>query len=129
MSGPLFSASHTDLSYSWCYWMNVVVSGVSMLLFTTCYFPPNFRELNSTKTRTQEFMELDFGGFILYATGLILLLLGFCKILRLVSSYQTANRVYLAWTEGQYSWSSPHVLATLIIGLFILVAFVLYGKP
>jgi hypothetical protein len=59
--------------------MNVIVSGVSLLLFTCCYFPPSFRELNSTKTRMQEFLELDFGGFFLYAAGLILLLLGFCK--------------------------------------------------
>jgi hypothetical protein len=51
-----------------------------MILFTTCYFPPSFRELNTTKTRMQEFLELDFGGFALYAGGLILLLLGFCKI-------------------------------------------------
>jgi hypothetical protein len=65
--------------YSWCYWMNVVVSGVSLILFTTCYFPPNFRQLNSTKSRMEEFMELDFGGFFLYAAGLIMLLLGFCE--------------------------------------------------
>jgi hypothetical protein len=69
--------------------MNVIVSGFSLLLFACCYFPPNFRELNSTKTRMQEFLELDFGGFFLYAAGLILLLLGFCKTLTFDISYSS----------------------------------------
>lgn len=33
-----------------------------------------------------------------------------------------------AWTEGQYSWSSPQVIATLVIGVLTVAGFFLYGE-
>ena len=75
------------------------------------YHPPNFDELHAhRRTRWEEFRNIDWGGVLLFLAGLILLLLG------------------LSWGGTLYPWKSAHVIATLIIGFFICVAFVLYGN-
>lgn len=64
----------------WCYWMNVVCAGLSIVLLVLCYFPPNFHELQQNMTKMQELQRIDYGGLSLYSAGLILILLGFCKL-------------------------------------------------
>lgn len=76
----------TALGWRWCYWLNVIVAGLSVALFVACYFPPNFRMINSEMTKMQELKELDYVGLVLYSAGLILILLGFSK-LPLISRY------------------------------------------
>ena len=56
----------------------------------------------------QELKELDYGGLILYSAGLILVLIGF------------------TWAEGTYPWKSAHVIASLVVGVLTIIAFVLY---
>lgn len=34
----------------------------------------------------------------------------------------------LNWASGTYAWSNVHVVAPLVVGLVVLVAFVIYGK-
>lgn len=70
---------HTDLGWRWCYWLNVIVAGLSLVLYAVCYFPPNFGMINSEMTKMQELRELDYGGLILYSAGLVLVMLGFSK--------------------------------------------------
>ena len=53
---------------------------------------------------------MDFGGIVLFSGGLILFLLG------------------LSWGGELYPWGSARVIATLVVGLVVLVIFVLYGK-
>lgn len=80
--GTLFArafVANTALAWRWCYWLNVIVCGVSILLFAFCYFPPDFRTINKTMTRMEELKRIDYGGLFLYSAGLILLLLGFSK--------------------------------------------------
>lgn len=66
-------------------------------------------QLHSKLTWQKELLELDYGGIVLYGAGQLLLLLG------------------LAWGGAAYSWTSAHVLATLIIGIVLLILFGLYG--
>lgn len=75
----------------WCYWLNVIVAGLSVVLFTLCYFPPNFHMINKKMTKMQELKKLDYGGLLTYCSGLILLLLGFSKTLRLSSEASITN--------------------------------------
>jgi hypothetical protein len=58
----------------------------------------------------QELQELDYGGIFLYALGLLLILLGF------------------TWGGNAYPWKSAHVVATLVVGFLIIIAFGFYGE-
>jgi MFS family permease len=109
--GPLIAralVNNTKLGWRWCYWLNVIVGGLSLVLFIAFYFPPNFHMINSEKTKMQELKELDYVGLVLYSAGLVLVLLAF------------------TWAQGTYAWASAHVIAPLIVGVVTLVAFVLY---
>lgn len=98
----------TTLSWRGAYWLNVAVSGAAFVLFAICYFPPDFHMINSELTKWQEVKEFDYGGFLLYLTGLLLVILGF------------------SWPSGTYAWKSPQVVSTLVIGVLLLVGFAFY---
>ncbi|KIW93878.1 uncharacterized protein Z519_05193 [Cladophialophora bantiana CBS 173.52] len=100
--------AQTAVGWRGVYWLNVAVSGASVVLFATCYFPPNFHMINSELTKWQEVKALDYGGLLLYFGGLILVLMGF------------------TWAQGTYAWQSAHVLGSLIVGTVTLVAFGIY---
>ncbi|OQV00212.1 hypothetical protein CLAIMM_05740 [Cladophialophora immunda] len=100
--------AQTAIGWRGVYWLNVAVSGASVVLFATCYFPPNFHMINSELTKWQEVKALDYGGLLLYFGGLILVLVGF------------------TWAQGTYAWQSAHVLGALIVGTVTLVAFGVY---
>jgi hypothetical protein len=82
--------------------------------------------LHAVKSRKEELKELDYGGLALYSAGLTLVILSFCRFLSVISFGLLIN--CLAWAESTYAWKSPHVLATLIIGVITLIAFFLWGK-
>lgn len=100
--------AQTRMGWRGVYWLNVAVSGASVLLYLTCYFPPNFHMINSELTKWQEAKAMDYGGLFLYFSGLILVLLGF------------------TWAQGTYAWNSVHVIVSLVVGSLILVAFGIY---
>lgn len=100
--------AHTSVGWRGVYWLNVAVSGLSVILFLVCYFPPNFHMINGTLTKWQEVKALDYGGLALYFAGLILVLVGF------------------TWAQGTYPWKNAHVLASLIVGVVTLVCFAIY---
>ncbi|KAJ5101119.1 hypothetical protein N7456_007171 [Penicillium angulare] len=75
-----------------------------LLITIMFYFPPP--RVNSTGLSRKEIIgRIDFMGGFLSITGLIVFLAG------------------LQWGGYMYPWSSAHVLAPLIIGFFLLVAF------
>ena len=100
--------AYTDLSWRGSYWLNVAVSGAAFVLFAVCYFPPDFRMINSELTKWQEVKEFDYGGCLLYFASLLLIILGF------------------SWPSGTYPWKSAQVICALVIGALLLVAFFLY---
>jgi MFS family permease len=53
--------AQTSVGWRGVYWLNVAVSGASVVLFATCYFPPNFHMINSELTKWQEVKALDYG--------------------------------------------------------------------
>lgn len=60
-------------------------------------------------SKKEQAKQIDYIGFFLYAGGLISLLLA------------------LGWGGRQYAWDSAPVIATLVIGVIVLVVFTLYG--
>jgi hypothetical protein len=53
--------AQTSVGWRGVYWLNVAVSGASVVLFATCYFPPNFHMINSDLTKWDEVKSLDYG--------------------------------------------------------------------
>lgn len=59
-------------------------------------------------SRKEQLKRIDYVGFGLYGGGLVCLLLA------------------LSWGGKQYQWNSPQCIATLVIGVILLIGFVLY---
>lgn len=66
--------------------------------------------LHKRRTRIEQLKRVDFIGMCLFMAGLILLLLG------------------LNWGGSSYPWKSAHVIATIVIGFFTVIAFLFYGQ-
>ncbi|CAK7202848.1 hypothetical protein SEUCBS139899_005575 [Sporothrix eucalyptigena] len=98
----------TALGWRWCYYLNLISSAISVILYVLFYHPPRFNLLHTKRSRWNEFKHLDFGGLILFTGGLVLLLLG------------------LNWGGQSYPWKSAKVIATILVGALSLVAFALY---
>ncbi|GKT49949.1 efflux pump fus6 [Colletotrichum spaethianum] len=106
-------------SWRWCFGINLPIAFVSMLII---YFVlrsellgpqpiPQLDETTDTGRRTtfvKRLQTIDIGGQILFLFGFGLLILG------------------LTWAGATYSWTSPAVLVTLILGVLISVCFVVW---
>lgn len=63
----------------------------------------------------QELKELDYGGLVLYSAGLVLYSAGLVLVI-----------LGFTWAEGTHPWRSAHVIELLVVGVFTVIAFVLY---
>lgn len=99
----------TSVGWRGIYYLGIAIHGASFLLWVIFYHPPRFDHLHRNRSKSDELRDMDFGGIFLFVAGSVLFLLG------------------LSWGGQLYPWASPSVLCTLIIGLLVLVAFVLYG--
>ncbi|KAI9696209.1 MAG: hypothetical protein M1836_005762 [Candelina mexicana] len=110
--GPGFAriiVENTKQGWRWFYYLSIICAGSSLLLFILFYFPPNFRQLHRKTTKRAELNKLDYVGLIMFTGGLVILLLG------------------LSWGGTSYSWTSGHVLGTIITGVVAILAFAFYG--
>ncbi|KAK1995953.1 major facilitator superfamily transporter [Colletotrichum falcatum] len=116
--GPVVGGYITSgSSWRWCFGINLPIAFVSMLAI---YFVlrsellgprpiPQLDETTDTGRRTtfvKRLQTIDVGGEILFLFGFGLLILG------------------LTWAGATYSWTSPAVLVTLILGVLTSVSFV-----
>jgi len=102
---------HTGAGWRWSYYLGIIISTISLVLYQFFYHPPTYNQLHvHGKTRWQQFKELDFVGIFLFVGGTVLFLIG------------------LSWGGQAYPWKSAAVIATLIVGGLMLVAFGFYGK-
>jgi MFS family permease len=93
------------VSWRWCFYINLPFGGLAMIMLML--FLPNDP---APKARSQEsfwrkFEQFDPIGLLLLIPGLILVLLA------------------LQWGGNQYSWSSARVIATLVVGIVLLIMF------
>lgn len=112
--GPVVARSfynHTASKWRWSYFLGDILGFLSLLLYWFFYHPPTYQQLHvQGKTRWQMTKELDFCGIFLYVSGCALFLIG------------------LSWGGVQYPWASAQTLCTLLVGVALIVAFVVYGK-
>jgi hypothetical protein len=102
-------AGYTKLAWRWNYHLNLITQAIAVVLFYFCYHPPSYSQLHEGKSIRKQLAELDFGGIFLFVGGLVSLILG------------------LSWGGGLHPWSSPSVIAPLVVGFFTLAGFAIYG--
>ncbi|EAW20516.1 putative MFS drug transporter [Aspergillus fischeri NRRL 181] len=103
IGGALASASIEKESWRWIFRLNLPLT----VLTTLCvfFFMPLRKVTGAWKVKLA---AVDFVGAALALGGTAVLLLG------------------LNWGGGEYAWDSAHVIATLVVGVAVCVAFVLW---
>ncbi|RDW82321.1 hypothetical protein BP6252_03433 [Coleophoma cylindrospora] len=104
MWGQLIAAYST---WRYCGLLCGLWASIGFILTIIFYHPPP--RVNSHGLSNQEIVaQIDFVGGFLSISGMILFMAG------------------MQWGGYQYSWGSAHVLAPLILGAFLIVAFVIW---
>lgn len=110
--GPVIARSfitHTAAGWRWSYYLNIIVAGLTTLLFFLFYHPPTYAMLHSKHSKKSILKMLDLGGAALFLGGLVIFLIG------------------ISWGGVVYPWKSARVIGMVIGGAATLLAFVLYG--
>ncbi|KAK7897204.1 hypothetical protein LTR67_005093 [Exophiala xenobiotica] len=106
--GPIIARNfvqNTSQSWRWSYYVNLILSGLAIILAVAFYHPPIFEQLHTKASKRKVMKELDYLGILLFVAGLVLFLLG------------------LSWGGEIYPWASAHTLATLLVGVVLLAGF------
>lgn len=119
--GPVVGGHLTQVNWRWCFAINLPIAVSGMLLIVIILGKdlvgpqpiPGAPQLAATATARSRrvlvrFSTIDFGGQLLFLTGLTLIILAF------------------TWAGGTYPWDSVQVLAPLIIGAVLTAAWFLY---
>ncbi|KAK1997770.1 fungal trichothecene efflux pump [Colletotrichum falcatum] len=105
--GPFIArkfVENPNLSWRWCFYINIIVVGLAIILLYLFYHPPTFDLLHERKTKRELLKELDYVGIFLWTAGLTLLLMG------------------VSWGGVMFPWDSVATISTLAIGTALLAA-------
>jgi MFS family permease len=103
--GPILGGYLTAITWRWCFWINLPVGGVSMVLITLLT-PRCTPPVKRSSTWKGKLFELDPFGFLLIGTSIICLLLA------------------IQFGGKEYSWSSGVVIALFVLAGVFGTAFV-----
>jgi MFS family permease len=117
--GPVVGGHLTQVNWRWCFAINLPIAVVGMLLIVIILGKdlvgpqpiPGVSQLEmSTRPRRLwvRFSTVDFGGQLLFLTGLTLIILAF------------------TWAGGTYPWDSVQVLAPLVVGAVLTASWFVY---
>jgi hypothetical protein len=82
---------------------------IFLRLTNPSYHPPTFGDKwANKKTKTEVIRDFDYIGLILFTGGILVFCIG------------------VSWGGSYYPWKSAHVIASIIVGFFALVAFAIY---
>ncbi|KAI0839239.1 trichothecene efflux pump [Hypoxylon sp. FL0890] len=109
--GPMIARAvlqNPNMGWRWCYYLNIIVVGIAIVLLFFFYHPPTFDLLHERKTKTQLLKQLDYAGIFMWTAGLTLLLMG------------------VSWGGTIYPWDSAATISSIIIGAVLLIALFIY---
>jgi MFS family permease len=94
--------------WRWVYYFNAIFFGLAAVLIGALYHPPPTK-LRRENSIVDELKSVDIVGIVLLLCGVIGIVLG------------------LTWGGDEYTWSSPQVIGTLVVGCCFLFAFGCFG--
>ncbi|KAF6824041.1 siderophore iron transporter [Colletotrichum musicola] len=97
----------TSDGFRYYFYIALGLYAVSAIICIVVYNPPPL-PLQKQLNITEKLAKLDWIGYILMASGLVLFCLG------------------LSWSKNPYEWSDPHVSATFAVGVALAAALVVY---
>ncbi|KAI9735366.1 MAG: hypothetical protein M1818_006561 [Claussenomyces sp. TS43310] len=109
--GPVIAKAfiaHTKSGWRWNYYLGIITNAIAIILLLLFYHPPTFEMLHIGKSKWEKVKALDYGGMVLFVGGEVLFLMG------------------INWGGGLYAWKSAQVIACIIVGFLLIIAFVLY---
>ncbi|KAF4627513.1 hypothetical protein G7Y89_g10645 [Cudoniella acicularis] len=117
--GPVIGGYFTEANWRWCFIINIPIGVIGLVLAHFVLRPVLLGPQEITRTDgvidvvvSQDFkarvFTIDFGGQFLFLFGMGLLVLG------------------LTWAGSYYAWSDVKVLAPLIIGCILMIAFCIW---
>jgi hypothetical protein len=90
------------------YWyFSTALYAVATLLCIVLYNPPP-REFQTSLTNSEKLQKLDWIGYFLFTSGLVLFSIG------------------LSWSQNPYEWTDVHILAPFLIGVALIAALAVY---
>ncbi|KAF1989204.1 fungal trichothecene efflux pump [Aulographum hederae CBS 113979] len=98
----------TGVGWRGIYYLLIGLNGACTAAWYFFYYPPSFAMKHGSARKMRFLKEFDYIGTLMVTLGLLLLLMG------------------LSWGGTLHPWISAHVIATIVIGFILLVAFVLY---
>ena len=63
---------YTKQGWRWCYYLLIIANGVTALLYTIFYYPPNFHQKHGRDRKLEWIKNFDYVGTFLYLAGLLL---------------------------------------------------------
>jgi uncharacterized integral membrane protein len=105
---PNFQLPMINLNMNRVFYLLIALNAAGVICWYLFYKPPNFHMKHGRASKMEYIKNFDYVGTVLATSGLLLFLMG------------------LSWGGSLYPWKSAHVIATIIIGFVLMVAFVLY---
>ncbi|KAK7224986.1 hypothetical protein V2G26_012989 [Clonostachys chloroleuca] len=110
--GPIIARKfieHTNLGWRWCFYINIIDVGLTIILLYFFYHPPTFELLHERTTKKQLLKDLDYLGIFLWTAGLTIFLMG------------------ISWGGTcMYPWKSAATISSIVIGVVLLVAMLVW---
>ncbi|GLA20888.1 hypothetical protein AnigIFM62618_009862 [Aspergillus niger] len=104
---PIIGGAITSsLSWRWCFYLNVIGSILPAITTLVIFKSPSGRTTHGV-SHVQRLKQIDFAGMVLFAAGLLTLLLS------------------IQWGGDTYSWSNDRIIALLTISPIFFVVFLL----